>query len=1082
MKRAALRFTLLALVATTAFAACLREDDRMGMDVPTVTLRVTIPEAPFTKAGFTVPDEGTGLHLKWMSGDQLRVINHSNPNQNAVYDIQDGFTDHTAVFAGPAVAGDHYDILAPGSFATVEEALAGNPDLTQDGNGKTDHLVFTALLENVPKDLVDAGDIAFTPAWAQEKGVTLKRGGIVKFVLTLPDAVTAPTKVTLTGLGPDVSVKITNVDLSSEHVLTAYAQSGWDDVALVSGTEFTVSVLNQDGTCYAATKTLPANVTLKGGVQNSIQVADGFTEQLFAGGNGTPESPWLIANAKQLGNIYGALEEWQKKYFLLIEDIDMADWLQTNTWKPINNVSPYTKPIFLDGGGHSIDHFTINKTDNTNNHCGFFGVLFGEVCNLTFTNAQINNSYNVGTGILASFCGYTKSKQTAHVYNVHLHGNVFFTGDGNEPVGGLAGRLDNAVVESTSADVHIWSNKNDVGGLFGIDIGATPSTASIIRNCWTSGTVRGRQRVGGMVGNIGGASKDDNKFVKGTQIINCFSTAELDKTKWNESDKTVAQGGDRSVGGIVGFAVLGHTGGNGAGARDEYPDNRFHGCIAWQSHVGQTATGDSYPAGAIVGYTSIHNYLENCWRNPQMVLSSLANNITLEDQVDASPKVDLVVTNPDPSAYHYLYPYHGKAASSGKTLSQVASEAGWSTIAWDLTGPVPVLTGNLDPTEAPSSGAGSLPIPGGHSTTPKYPTEGGSWVKVQEIAPGITYYHYDNEEDATYTSGEVAKFTYEGGSKKGQSLTYFNGTTNNKTHQNVFVVDVDLNNPAYEVKMVRTSTDIPTSQMFSESGAYVVINGGYERSNIFERDNAYYYTDRQEWVDYPAGYPASLLPNDEIQTGLPNWKSQGTLYLDGHRGVRIAFDGYDPVKAASSINPPLKTAAEMRYLYRFGEDNTPGVLSSSAMLIDNFNQVGATFHSTWYPGSSSHLYDGTYPAENPYRHQRSLYPRTAVAVTSNNHLLLFVCDGRYKKEHGGTGMSSGWVAKFLHDNFNPQYALNLDGGGSTTMCVKDADDAGTNGVVNYPGENYTGKSGECDIVDHEGQRNRGCFIVVMPKK
>ena len=1070
---------LIPVLALTILAlqGCLKEQEIASEKaIPQMTIRVSMPKDA-TKAGFTVPGSGEGLHLAWKAGDVIRVISGAN---SAVYEIQPGFTDHEASFTGPVVEGDSFDIVVPGTYGSVAEAEAG-ANLTQSGNGSTEHLVFTAKLTGVAK--ADLPEIGFTSDWvAAHAGTELKRGGIVKMVLTLPNAVTAPKKVVLRGIGDDIAVNVTGVSLASEHVLTVYAQSGWDDIALADNTDFWVDVFDADESRYSVRKTA-VHTTFKAGAQNIFTITDGFTEQLFAGGEGTPESPWLIANAKQLGHIYGALEDWQKKYFLLVKDIDMADWLQTNTWIPLNNNNSYRKPIHLDGGNHTIDHFAINKTDNTNAHCGFFGVLFGEVCNLTFANAQIDNSYNVATGILASYCGYTASKQTAHVYNVHVQGNVFFTGTGNQPVGGLAGRLDNAVVESSSADVHVWSDRNDVGGLFGIDIGATPSTASIVRNCWTSGTVRGRQRVGGIAGNVGGASTTENQFVKGTQIINSFSTAELDKSKFTEGDKSVAQGGDRSVGGIVGFAVLGHTGGNGAGATDEYPDNRFQGCIAWQTYVGQVATGNSYPAGAIVGYTSIHNYLENCWRNSAMVLSSLANNITLEDQADASPTVDLAVTNPDQATYPYLYPYHGKAASSGKTLSQVAGDIGWSTVAWDLSGPVPVLTGNLDAGEIPSSGAGSLPIPGGHSTTPKYPTEGGYWVKVQEIAPGITYYHYENEDDATYTSTEVAKFTYEGGSKSGQVCTYFNGTANNKTHQNVFVVDVDLNNPDYEVKMVRTKSAIPTSQIFSDINAYVAINGGYERDNIFERDNAYYYDDTKEWVDYPAGYPASLLPNDNIETGIPNWKSQGTLYLDGHRGVRIAFDGYDPDKAAASVNPPLKTAAQMRYFYRFGGDNTPGVLSSAAMLIDNYNQVGATFHSTWYTGSSSHLYDGTYKGESPYRHQRSLYPRTAVAITSNNHMLFFVCDGKYKKEHGGTGMSVGWVAKFLHDNFNPQYALNLDGGGSTTMCVLDADDAGTNGVVNYPNENYTGKGGECDMVDQEnGQRGRNCFIVVVPKK
>jgi hypothetical protein len=37
------------------------------------------------------------------------------------------------------------------------------------------------------------------------------------------------------------------------------------------------------------------------------------------------------------------------------------------------------------------------------------------------------------------------------------------------------------------------------------------------------------------------------------------------------------------------------------------------------------------------------------------------------------------------------YPYHGKAAAAGKTLSQLAADLGWSTDVWDLSGAVPAL-------------------------------------------------------------------------------------------------------------------------------------------------------------------------------------------------------------------------------------------------------------------------------------------------------------------------------------------------------------------------------------------------------
>ena len=36
-------------------------------------------------------------------------------------------------------------------------------------------------------------------------------------------------------------------------------------------------------------------------------------------------------------------------------------------------------------------------------------------------------------------------------------------------------------------------------------------------------------------------------------------------------------------------------------------------------------------------------------------------------------------------------PYHGKAAAAGKTAAQVATDLGFSTTVWDLSGEVPVL-------------------------------------------------------------------------------------------------------------------------------------------------------------------------------------------------------------------------------------------------------------------------------------------------------------------------------------------------------------------------------------------------------
>lgn len=1045
MKKTVLRISLLALTASLALTACIRENEHMEVNDYTLTLRVSIPEKPFTKAGFTVPDEGTGLHLKWMEGDKLRVINSVTPIYNAQYSIQPGFTDHSAVFSGPATTGDYFNILAPGNYETVEAALSGDPSLTQDGNGSTAHLVFTALLENVSKADLEAGDIAFTSQWvADHAGTSLKRCGILKLTLTLPSAVTAPRKVTLTGLGPEVSVNIANVDLSAEHVLTAYIPAGWDDIALAAGSEFTVTVLDQDGTGYAATKTLPSAATLKGGMQNSIVISSGFAEQLFAGGKGTSESPWLIANAKQLDNMHvaGVLEHGVKKYFRLIDDIDMASYLSGKPWVPLNMASPYDLGVVFDGAGHTLDHFSVTTNSDSNLQTGFFGVLFGDVFDLTMTNATVTNTSGRPTGILCGYCGY--DGKPAHVYNVHVNGTINYNSslsgaNGSGGVGALAGRVHTCVIESCSAyDINVTSNKNYAGGLFGYDW----STGATIRNCWTSGSVTSNgQRTGGIAGAL---------IKQSTSIINCYSIAEVHAP--------------RAIGGIAGYCNL--DSGAGTGYETNMPENNISGCIAWQTQLrtntynGETSTNNFWSSGAIVSGSATHNYLSNCWRRSNLDFRDYSGEFTLYDQADASPSVPLVVNNPNPGTFKNYYPYHGKAAGAGESLSDVARRIGWSEVVWDLSGDTPVLTGAVEP--IPSSGASAVPA-GSAGSGAIYPSAGSGWT-VTPVADGVTYYHYDNKD--YYASSTAEDFE--------------------KRRQDVFIVDVDLNNPKNKVKLVYSAPTAVCSQVMEATGGVAAINAGYEKSSIAIKANVRYdWTKMDEdaannvldnvaessLTHYPGGLGISFMPNNTItDTGVPNWKNHGAVYFDGERGVQIAFDSYDPGNAPGGAgNPPVKPVEEMRLFYQLNTTDKPAFVTSAPVLIHNYNQVGKSF-KTWYPKE-----DGE-PSEAPNTHQTSLSPRTAVALNGDNHLLLIVVDGRYAANRGGEGMSAYWLTQFLAKYFNPQYAINLDGGGSATMCVDGQGDATTH-VVNYPVDNRT-ESGHAH--DHEGQRARDTFIVVVP--
>jgi hypothetical protein len=86
------------------------------------------------------------------------------------------------------------------------------------------------------------------------------------------------------------------------------------------------------------------------------------------------------------------------------------------------------------------------------------------------------------------------------------------------------------------------------------------------------------------------------------------------------------------------------------------------------------------------------------------------------------------------------------------------------------------------------------------------------------------------------------------------------------------------------------------------------------------------------------------------------------------------------------------------------------------------------------------------------------HPRTAVALLKDGKFLMVTVDGR-SEASGGIGLED--LAKLLLE-FGAMDAMNLDGGGSSTMFLNDK-------VVNHPS-------------DKEGERRVGDAILVFPRK
>ena len=293
---------------------------------------------------------------------------------------------------------------------------------------------------------------------------------------------------------------------------------------------------------------------------------------------------------------------------------------------------------------------------------------------------------------------------------------------------------------------------------------------------------------------------------------------------------------------------------------------------------------------------------------------------------------------------------------------------------------------------------------------------------------GFPYYRWDDVK--AYLKERTAKFVFRPEEKgwtvkevaPGILFRQFAGSVDGSA-QFINVIDWDMSKPGYKLKFTYTEKEKPTSEVFKEHDAVVAMNACYEPGSIVLKVDGEY---------------LSCMPNNTVMaTGVPNWKSDAAIFVDGS-DIRISYDGKG------------RTTEELRTFY--ANCTEPNIFSSAPMLIDDYSPVGESF--------AGFQTDVTkYDYEDARRHQGVRHPRTAVALTADNHFLMVVVDGR--QPGVGEGMTAKELTRFLRDNFNPQYALNMDGGGSTTLCVEGEGDPDTH-VVNRP----SNKSKERKLYSH----------------
>jgi hypothetical protein len=247
---------------------------------------------------------------------------------------------------------------------------------------------------------------------------------------------------------------------------------------------------------------------------------------LFAGGWGTAEDPYQIADWRHLDNVRNYLGA----HFIVISDLDSNSAGYTELasttaneekgWEPIGTLLyPFTGS--LNGQGHEICDLFIDRPDESG--VGLFGVVDegGVIENVGVVNDNVAGYNDVG-GLVGKNEGtviisYSTGNVTGNVNVGGLVGYNFFgtvtesywsgSMTGQDNVGGLVGWNRGTMSNSYSTGSVI--GQNSVGGLVGKNSGP-------LSNSYATGSVTGDDNVGGLVGRNDATGTASNSYSTGS--------------------------------------------------------------------------------------------------------------------------------------------------------------------------------------------------------------------------------------------------------------------------------------------------------------------------------------------------------------------------------------------------------------------------------------------------------------------------------------------------------------------------------------------------------------------------------------
>ena len=232
-------------------------------------------------------------------------------------------------------------------------------------------------------------------------------------------------------------------------------------------------------------------------------------------GNGTQAEPFQISTAAELAQLATFVNagdvNYNAKYYILTNNIDLSDYQSGNGWTPIGMSSAGNsfKGDF-NGANYKVTGLAIKDIAQP---VGLFGVVSGKVRNLGIENFEIETTNSQAGGVVGFL--YQGEVTNCYVKNGNVISEVATYASSVGGVVGVAysGKISNCYA-SASVSGFSFSLSAQVGGVVG-----WITENSKIANCYSTGTVYGYANKetangGGVVGRV-----------NNSEVTRCYSTS-----------------------------------------------------------------------------------------------------------------------------------------------------------------------------------------------------------------------------------------------------------------------------------------------------------------------------------------------------------------------------------------------------------------------------------------------------------------------------------------------------------------------------------------------------------------------------